>query len=236
MSGKEQFSRTALLLGDEGMERLARARVAVFGLGGVGGYAAEALARAGVGALDLCDNDTVSESNRNRQILALCSTVEKKKIEVAAARLKDINPELKLTVYDTFVLPETADAIDFSAFDYVVDAIDTVAGKMELIRRARRAGVPIISACGTGNKLDPTKLRVEKLEKTTGCPLARVLRGICRKEGIRGVRVVYSTEIPAKTTLPPEHGRHAPGSTPFVPGAAGLVLASVVVREIAGLA
>lgn len=235
MSGKERFSRTALLLGEEAMERLSRARVAVFGLGGVGGYAAEALARAGVGALDLCDNDTVSESNRNRQILALCSTVGKKKTEVAASRLLDINPELKLTTYDTFFLPENADTFDFSAFDYVVDAIDTVAGKMELIRRARAAGVPIISACGTGNKLDPARLCVEKLEKTAGCPLARVLRGICKKEGIRGVRVVYSTETPAKTTLPPEHGRHAPGSAPFVPAAAGLLLASVVVRELAGL-
>lgn len=236
MSRKEQFSRTALLLGDEAMERLARARVAVFGLGGVGGYVAESLARAGVGALDLCDNDTVSESNRNRQIFALCSTLGKKKTEVAAARLSDINPDLKITVYDTFILPGTAEEIDFSVFDYVVDAIDTVAGKMELIRRARAAGVPIICACGTGNKLDPTKLRVEKLEKTTGCPLARVLRGICRKEGIRGVRVVYSTETPAKTTLPPEHGRHAPGSAPFVPATAGLLLASVVLRELVGLA
>ncbi len=229
---REQFSRTALLLGDEAMERLFSARVAVFGLGGVGGFAAEALARAGVGALDLCDNDTVSESNRNRQLLALESTLGKKKTEVAAARLLDINPGLKLTTYDTFFLPETAGEFDFSKWDYVVDAIDTVAGKMELIRRARAAGVPIISACGTGNKLDLTKLRVEKLEKTTGCPLARVLRNLCKKEGIRGVRVVYSTEIPARGTLPPEHGRHAPGSAPFVPGAAGLLLASTVVNDL----
>lgn len=229
---KEQFSRTALLVGDAAMERLFSAHVAVFGLGGVGGYVAEALTRAGVGALTLCDSDTVSESNLNRQIFALHSTVGMKKTEAAAARLRDINPNIRLTLLDTFFLPETADGVDFSEFDYVVDAVDTVAAKMELIRRARAANVPILSACGTGNKLDPSALTVTELEKTSGCPLARVLRGICRKEGIRGVRVVYSRETPAKTTLPPEHGRHAPGSTPFVPAAAGLLLAATVVRDL----
>lgn len=229
---KEQFARTELLLGEAAQSALFEARVAVFGLGGVGGYVAEALARVGVGTLFLCDNDTVSQSNINRQILALHSTVGKKKTAVACERLRDINPSLKLITYDGFFLPENADEVDFSQFDYVVDAVDTVAAKMELIRRARLAGVPIVVACGTGNRLDPAALTVTTLEKTTGCPLARVLRGLCKKEGIRGVRVVYSTEEAGKTTLPPEHGRHAPGSAVFVPAAAGMLLASVVVRDL----
>lgn len=229
---REQFSRTELLMGKAAMERLFSSHVAVFGLGGVGGYVAEALARAGVGTLTLCDNDTVSESNLNRQIFSLHSTVGQKKTEAAAARLRDINPQLKLTLFNTFFLPETAGEVDFSAFDYVVDAVDTVAAKMELYRRTRAAGVPILSVCGTGNKLDPTALTVADLEDTAGCPLARVLRGLCRKEGIRGVRVVYSREAQQGATLPPEHGRHAPGSAPFVPAAAGILAAATVVQNL----
>ena len=186
---KEQQSRTQMLIGEEGLLRLARARVAVFGLGGVGGYALEALVRAGVGTLALCDPDTVSESNRNRQILALASTVGKSKVEVAAARAREINPDIALELYPIAFLPESADSFDFSRYDYVVDAIDTVSGKMELIRRARAAGVPILCAMGTGNRLTARGFTVTELEKTTGCPLARSMRTLCRREGIQGVRV-----------------------------------------------
>lgn len=232
---EEQFSRTAALIGAENITRLATSRVAVFGLGGVGGHAAEALVRAGVGNLDLCDNDVVSESNLNRQLFALHSTVGQKKVEAAAARLTDINPNLTLRLYPTMFLPETADAFDFSAYDYVIDAIDTVAGKMELIRRASAAGVPIISCMGTGNKLDPTALTVTDIYKTEGCPLARTVRGLCRKEGIKKLKVVYSTEAPRAVTVESEHGRHAPASISFVPPAAGLLLAATVVRDLCGL-
>ena len=227
----EQLIRTTGLLGEEAVNRLLGARVAIFGIGGVGGYVAEALARTGIGALDLIDSDTVSESNINRQIIALHSTVGQPKTEVAKARLLDINPALRITVHNLFFLPETADKFDFSQYDYVVDAVDTVAAKIELVRRANAAGVPIISAMGTGNKLDPTALRVTDIYKTEGCPLARTVRSICRREGIKKLKVVFSPEPPAGTTYA-ENGRHAPASAIFVPAAAGLAIASAVVPDL----
>ncbi len=222
-----------MLLGEEGIDRLARARVAVFGVGGVGSYAVEALVRAGVGALDLCDSDVVSTSNINRQIIALHSTVGLFKTAVAAERARDINPDIKVTEHRVFVSPETADGFDFAAYDFVIDAIDTVEAKMELYRRCAAAGTPVIASMGTGNKLDPTAFRVADIHKTEGCPLARVIRGLCRKEGIRHLTVVYSPEPPRAATLPPEHGRHAPGSVSFVPATAGLLLAGEVIRRLA---
>ncbi len=231
----DRHARTAMLIGDEALARLGSAHVAVFGIGGVGGYVVEALARAGVGELTLVDADRVSESNLNRQIIALASTVGMKKTEAAAARVRDIDAHITVHARDVFYLPENADDFDLSQYDYIVDAVDTVAAKMELIRRARAAGVPIICSMGTGNKLDPTAFRVTTLEKTDTCPLCRTMRGLCRREGIRGVKVVYSSEVPRGTTLDDGHGRHAPGSISFVPAAAGLVLASEVVREICDL-
>ncbi len=227
---KKQHERTAMLLGEAGVEKLNHAHVAIFGVGGVGGYVAEALARAGVGALTLCDNDVVSESNINRQIIALHSTVGLKKVDAAAARILDIDPDVKVMTYDTFFLPETADRFDFTAFDYVVDAVDTVAAKLELYRRAKAAGVPVISAMGAGNKLDPTAFRVSDIHKTEGCPLARAVRVACRKEGIKQIKVVYSTEEP-KGAVVADNGRYAPGSISFVPSAMGLIIAAKVVKD-----
>ena len=233
MALKEQHTRTAMLLGDGGVDRLRNAHVAVFGIGGVGGYVVEALARAGVGTLSLFDADTVSISNINRQIIALHSTVGMPKVEAAAARVRDIDPNITVHCHNVFYLPENADEFDLFQYDYIVDAIDPVAAKMELIRRARALGVPIICSMGTGNKLDPTAFRVAKIEKTDTCPLARTIRNLCKKEGIRGVKVVYSTEQPQGDTLADGHGRHAPGSISFVPAAAGLCIAGEVIRELA---
>lgn len=231
----EQFSRTERLLGAQAMEALASARVAVFGIGGVGGYVVEALARSGVGALDLIDSDTVALSNLNRQIVALHSTVGQNKAEAMARRVADINPDARVRVYPIFYLPETADQFDFTAYDYVVDAIDTVAGKMELVRRAREAGVPIICSMGAGNKMDPTAFRVTDIHKTAVCPLAKVMRGLCRKEGIKHLKVVYSEEIPM-TPAPPEEGtvggKIPPASVIFAPAAAGLAIAAEVVKDL----
>ena len=233
MAEKEKWSaRTEMLIGKEGADRLQNARVAVFGIGGVGGYVVEALVRAGVGALDLFDNDTVSDTNRNRQIVALCSTVGQYKTDAAAARAKDIDPDVKIEARHLFFMPDNASEVDFSVYDYVVDAIDTVAAKMELIRRCKAAGVPIICSLGTGNKLNPMGFRVSDIEKTSVCPLARTIRGLCRKEGIKKVKVVWSAEQPIKVTLPEEHGRHAPGSISFVPAAAGLCIAAEVVKDL----
>lgn len=226
------YSRTELLLGKEGIERLSGARIAVFGVGGVGGYVVEALARAGVGALDLFDNDTVSETNLNRQIIALRSTVGQYKTDVAAARVKDINPDIRVNVSHLFYLPENADEVDLSVYDYIVDAIDTVAAKMELIRRAKHLGVPIISSMGTGNKLDPTAFRVSDIEKTSVCPLARTVRGLCRREGVKKLKVLWSAESPRRAIASAEHGRHAPGSVSFVPAAAGVCIAAEVVKDL----
>lgn len=229
--------RTALLLGAEGVARLRRAHVILFGVGGVGSYTAEALARAGVGRLTIVDADVVADSNRNRQLIALCSTVGLPKAEVAAARIADINPDCRVRAVRLFYTPETADQIDFSDADYIVDAVDTVTAKLEILARAQAAGVPVLSCMGTGNKLHPELLRLTTLEKTEGCPLARVMRAECRRRGIRGVTVVYSAEPPRRCTVPDTEGtgRHAPGSVSFVPGAAGLIAAGRVVRDLAGI-
>ena len=233
MANSEAWSaRTALLIEEKGIERLSATRVAVFGVGGVGGYVVEALVRAGVGALDLFDPDTVSVTNLNRQIIALHSTVGQYKTDVAAARARDINPDVKIEARHMLYLPENADEVDLSAYDYVVDAVDTVAAKMELIRRSKAAGVPILSCMGTGNKTDPTRFRVSEIEKTSVCPLARTVRALCRKEGIKKVKVLWSSEPPIRVTVPAEHGRHAPGSISFVPAAAGLVIAAEIIKDL----
>ena len=232
----EEFSRIQRLVGEDAMARLAAARVAVFGIGGVGGYVAEALARSGVGKLDLIDHDTVALSNLNRQIIALHSTVGQSKVDVMARRIADINPEAQVRAIPLFYLPETADRFDFHEYDYVVDAIDTVAGKMELVRRAREANVPIICSMKAENKLDPTAFRVADIYKTSVCPLAKVMRGLCRKEGIKSLKVVYSEE-PPMTPAPPEghtEGKIPPASAIFAPAAAGLAIAAEVVKDLIG--
>ena len=235
------FSRTQFLLGSEAMEKLKKARVAVFGLGGVGGYVAEALARSGVGALELVDHDTISLTNLNRQILATHDTVGRFKAEVAAERVKAINPDMDARSIKTFYLPETAHQFDFTRYDYVVDAIDTVTGKLMLVQAAQAAGTPIISSMGTGNKLDPTAFRVADIHETSVCPLARIIRKECRKRGIEKLKVVYSTEEPIKTVLSPDdpawaelpQGRNAlPGSVCFVPAAAGMIIAGEVIKDL----
>lgn len=227
-------SRTALLLGEAGVNALKKARVAVFGIGGVGGFACEALARAGVGSLLLVDDDTVSESNLNRQLIALRSTIGQPKVSVMAARIADIDPSIAVETRQCFFDETTAGSFDFSAFDYVIDAIDTVSAKVELICRAKAAGTPIVSCMGAGNKLDPTKFVVTDLAKTDTCPLARVLRQRLRKQGIAHLQVVYSTE-PAMTPLEiiADGGRkQLPGSVSFVPSTAGLVAAGAVIRAL----
>ena len=233
----EQFSRSHLLLGGDAMTKLAGARVAVFGVGGVGGYTVEALARCGVGMLDLIDNDTVSISNLNRQILATHSTVGRLKVDVARERVLDINPACVVRTYPCFYLPDTADQFDFTQYDYIVDAIDTVTGKLLLAERAAEANTPIISAMGTGNKLDPTAFQVADISQTSMCPLARVMRKELKKRGIVHLKVVYSREEP----LSPVGGeaeaarlgkRQIPGSVSFVPGAAGLILAGAVIKDL----
>ena len=239
MSVSDAFSRTRRLLGGEAMARLARARVAVFGVGGVGGYVVEALARSGIGALDIVDDDRVAESNLNRQIIALNSTIGRYKVDVAEERVRDINPACHVRAHRTLFLPETADQFDFSQYDYVVDAIDTVAGKLQLIESAKAAGVPIICAMGAGNKLDPTRFEVADIHDTSVCPLARVMRLECRKRGIRDVKVVYSKEPPVEPRLdgaeaeaPVASRRSVPGSTAFVPPVVGLIIAGEVVRGL----
>ena len=235
-----QFSRTELLVGREAMNTLQNARVAVFGVGGVGGYTVEALARSGVGALELIDNDTVSLTNLNRQIIALHSTVGRAKVEVCRERILDINPECRVTIHQTFFLPETSDRFDFSQYDYVVDAIDTVKGKLELALKAQEAGVPIISSMGAGNKLDPTAFEVCDISKTSVCPLARVMRLECRKRGIKKLKVVYSKEqavrpfadIAAEVREEDDVRRDIPGSMAFVPSVAGLIIAGEVIKEL----
>ena len=228
-----QFSRTALLIGEEGVEKLKNSRVAVFGVGGVGGYVIEALARSSVGALELIDKDTVSVSNINRQIIALHSTVGRLKTEVMAERVKDINPACKVSVRNLFYLPETAGEFDFSSYDYVVDAIDTVSGKIALIEQAKKANVPVISSMGAGNKLDPTAFEVADITKTSVCPLARVMRRELKKRGIEHLKVVYSKEEPLPTTLTDEEsGKPIPGSIAFVPSVVGLIIAGEVIKDL----
>lgn len=227
----EEFSRSALVLGDDSLKKLSSSRVIVFGLGGVGGYVVEALARTGVGRLDLVDNDEVSLSNLNRQIYALHSTVGKDKVDVAADRVLDINPNCIVTKHKIFYLPETADQINLSDYDYIVDCIDTVSAKLELVMRAKEANVPIISSMGTGNKLDPSKLKIADISKTSVCPLARVMRQELRKRGIYHLKCVFSTEEPATVSI--ESGsRHVPGSVAFVPSVAGLMLAGEVIKDL----
>ena len=230
----EQLSRSAMLLGDEAIRRLRRARVAVFGIGGVGGYVVEALARSGVGALELVDADRVCLSNLNRQIIALHSTLGQYKADVAAARVRDIDPDCAVTTRRCFFMPDTAGDFDFTRYDYVVDAIDTVAGKLELIERARAAGVPVICAMGAGNKLDPTRFEVADLSRTSVCPLARVMRRECRRRGIEGVKVVYSKETPVEPAEQPD-GKAVPGSVAFVPSVMGLIIAGEIIRDLTGL-
>ncbi len=237
----DPFSRTRLLLGDEGMARLAAARVAVFGLGGVGGSAAEALARSGVGALDLFDDDAVSLTNLNRQAVATVDTLGLAKVDAMAARIAAVAPNARVERHRMFYVPENAGEVDLSVYDYVVDAVDTVAAKLELAVRATALGVPIISAMGAGNKLDPTRLVISDIYKTSVCPLARVMRRELRKRGIRRLKAAWSTEPPAAVlgTLAEENVAHprrsTPGSTAFVPPAMGLAIAAEVVRTLAGL-
>ena len=242
----DQLIRTRLLVGDEPLERLKNAKIAVFGVGGVGGYAVEALARSGVGTLHLYDDDTVSESNLNRQLAALHSTLGQPKAEVMARRVRDINPGCQAEAFRMFYLPQNADQVDLSQYDYVVDCIDTVTAKLELVTRCTALKVKIISAMGTGNKFDPSAFVVTDISKTQGCPLARTMRKELRKRGVHHLKVVYSTELPTSPLRPadfepPETSdtrpgstarRDTPGSMPFVPAAAGLLLASAVVREL----
>ena len=231
----ERTSRTELLLGEDAMKALAKARVAVFGVGGVGGYAAEALARGGVGNIDIIDSDTISESNINRQIIALSSTVGQYKADAVGARIKDISPDCRVKTYRTFFLSENKDEFDFRAFDYVIDAIDTVQGKLALIECANAAGTPVISSMGTGNKLDPTMFTVADIYETSVCPLARIMRSECRKKGIKRLKVVYSKETPfvPSKALFTASGKAVPGSVSFVPPVAGFILAGEVIKDIA---
>lgn len=245
----DRFSRTQLVFGKEAMDRLKGSRVAVFGVGGVGGYTVEALARSGVGAIDIIDNDKVCLTNINRQIIATGKTVGKYKVDVAKERIEEINPDCKVTAFRTFYMPETADRFDFTQYDYIVDAIDTVTGKIALIENAKKAGTPIISSMGAGNKVDPTAFEVADIYKTSVCPLARVMRYELKRRGIKKLKVVYSKEKP----IPPiadedpngENGciskedkvagkRQVPGSTAFVPSVAGLIIAGEVIKDIIG--
>ena len=248
-----QFSRTELLLGHEGMEKLSKARVAVFGIGGVGGYTVEALARSGVGTLDLIDDDKVCLTNINRQIIATRKTVGQYKVDVAEERVHDINPDAVVHTYKMFYTPETASQFDFTQYDYVVDAIDTVTGKIELVEQANRAGTPIISCMGVGNKLNAAAFEVSDIYKTSFCPLARVMRYELRRRGIRKLKVVYSREqamtpiddmatscrqnciCPPGTARKCTQRRQVPGSTAFVPAAAGLIAAGEVVKDLTGV-
>ena len=247
-----QFSRTELLLGNEGIEKLAKSRVAIFGIGGVGGYVVEALVRSGLGAIDIIDDDKVCITNLNRQLFATRKTVGKQKVDVAKERILDINPDVDVKTYQTFYTPQTENEFDFSQYDYVVDAIDTVVGKLSLIEKAKAAGVPIICAMGAGNKMDPTKFEVADISETSVCPLARVIRTELRKRKISGVKVVYSKEIPIKPkedtaisckyhcVCPPRTVRKCTskhqirGSNAFVPPVVGLIIAGEVIKDLTG--
>lgn len=227
------FSRSEALLGKAALEKLKNAHVAVFGLGGVGGYAVEALARSGVGALTLIDDDIISPSNINRQLIALHSTLGQKKTTAWAARVRDINPALNVYTREVFFLPENADDFDFSAYDYVIDAIDTVSGKIALIERAKAFGVPVISAMGAGNKLNPSAFEVADISQTSVCPLARVMRRELKKRGVERVKVVYSKEEPRERETPQKEGKKTPpASVAFVPSVAGLLLAAEVIKDL----
>ena len=244
----DRFSRTQLLFGEEAMKILANSRVAVFGVGGVGGYAVEALARSGVGALDLIDDDKVCITNINRQIIALGSTVGMYKVDSAAERIHNINPDCRVTCHKMFYMPDTSDKLDFSQYDYIIDAIDTVTGKIEIIIQAEKAGVPVISSMGAGNKLDPTAFEVSDIYKTSVCPLANVMRYQLKRRGIKKLKVVYSKEQPlVPQGIAAEDGsgetdmrtgtarRSTPGSTAFVPSVVGLIIAGEVIKDITAI-
>lgn len=246
-----QFSRTQLIYGEEVMGRLASSHVAVFGIGGVGGYVVEALARTGIGSVDLIDDDKVCLTNINRQIIATRKTIGKYKVDVARERILDINPDCNVRTFKTFFLPETADQFDFSEYDYVVDAIDTVTGKLSIIEKAKEAGVPVISSMGAGNKVNPGLFEVADIFETSVCPLAKVMRHECKKRGIKNLKVVYSKEKPLRpvedmsiscrqncvcppgTTRKCTERRDIPGSTAFVPSVVGLIIAGEVINDIA---
>lgn len=232
-----QFSRSELLLGENSIEKLSNATVAVFGIGGVGGFVVEALARTGIGNFVLIDNDQVSITNINRQIIATTKTVGKDKVDVMKERILDINPDATVETRNCFFLPENADTFDFSKYSYVVDAVDTVTAKLTIIEAAKAANVPVISSMGTGNKLDPTRFEVTDIHKTSVCPLAKVMRHECKKRGIKKLKVVYSKEDPVKSALNseeklPEGRRSIPGSVAFVPSVAGLIIAGEVIKDI----
>ncbi len=225
-----QFSRSTLLLGEQAITTLSTKHIAIFGLGGVGGYVAEALARSGIGRFDLIDHDKIALSNLNRQIIATHKTIGRDKAEVMKERMLDINPDAQITIHSCFFLPENADTFSFDTYDYVIDAVDTVTAKIELVLRAQAAGTPIISSMGTGNKLNPAMLEVTDIYKTSVCPLARVMRRELRKRGVRELKVVYSREEPLKPIRICDN--RTPGSTAFVPPAAGLLIALEVVKDL----
>jgi len=233
-----QFSRTELLLGPAAMERLAKARVAIFGVGGVGGYVAEALVRSGIGSFDLIDNDDVSLTNINRQIIATHATIGKPKVEVMRERMLSINPEAKINLHQCFFLPENQDSFDFTQYDYVIDAVDTVTAKIAIIMKAKEAKVPVMSSMGAGNKMNPAMFEVADIYKTSVCPLARVMRQAMKKRGVKQLKVVYSKEVPIAPAASEESkgtaGHPVPGSTAFTPSVAGLIIAAEVVKDLTG--
>lgn len=230
----DMFKRTEMLLGLKAMEKLKNSKVAVFGIGGVGGYVVEALSRAGVGRIDLIDNDCVSESNINRQIIATTETIGKMKTEVAKKRVKEINPNAEVNCFNLFILPENVNEFDFTVYDYIIDAIDTVSGKLAIIEKATELNIPVISSMGTGNKLDPTMFEVTDIYKTSVCPLARVMRTELKKRGIKKLKVLYSKETPKKPKNPEigENGKAVPGSVSFVPSVAGLIIGGEVIKDL----
>ncbi|MEE1320802.1 MAG: tRNA threonylcarbamoyladenosine dehydratase [Acutalibacteraceae bacterium] len=232
MSNK--FSRTEMLIGSTALEKLKSSRVAVFGVGGVGGFTVEALARSGVGSIDLIDNDSISQSNINRQIIADTETIGRMKTEVMSERIKKINPDCTVNCHNFFILPENAGSFDFTVYDYVVDAIDTVSGKIAIIERCNKLNIPVISSMGTGNKLDPTLFEITDIHKTSVCPLARVMRLEMKKRGIKKLKVLYSKEQPIKPLNPAisENGKPIPGSISFVPSVAGLIIGGEVIKDL----
>ncbi len=233
MPVREEFSRTAYVFGEDAVEKLKNARVAVFGVGGVGGYICEALCRAGVGHIDIFDRDTVSLSNINRQIIALHSTVGREKVAVMKERMQDINPDCEIEAFNVFYLPENAEMYDLSKYDYIADAVDTVSAKLEIATRAYKLGIPVISAMGAGNKTDPTRFEVADINDTTVCPLARVMRRELKARGVKKYKVVYSKEEPRKSGVTdPESGKAIPGSLSFVPSAMGLIMAGEIIKDL----
>ncbi len=228
----EELSRTAMLIGEENVEKLKKKSVIVFGVGGVGGYVCEALARSGVGRIDIVDNDTVSLSNINRQIIALHSTVGRKKVDVMKLRMLDINPQIEANTYDTFFTPETSAEFDFTKYDYVIDAIDTVSGKIELAVICDELNIPIISSMGAGNKMDPCAFKVADIYKTSVCPLAKAVRIALKKRGVRKLKVVYSEETPVIPKSELQGGKRVPASCAFTPSVAGLIISSEVIKDL----